>query len=59
MQPTWAKAQFTTTSKTKDGIAVALFVELKRRVQSEVAKLSTNQQSLEHVLISLCGTSFA
>ncbi len=38
--------------KTKEDIVVALFVDLERRVQNKVSKLSANQQSLEQVLIS-------
>ncbi len=32
--------------KTKEDIVVALFVDLERRVQNKVAKLSMDQQSL-------------
>jgi AcrR family transcriptional regulator len=44
--------------QTKEDIVVALFVDLERRVQSKVAKLSANQQSLERVLISLVQHQF-
>lgn len=44
--------------KTKEDIVVALFVDLERRVQEKVAKLSVNQQSLEQVLISFVRHQF-
>jgi AcrR family transcriptional regulator len=44
--------------KTKEDIVVALFVDLERRVQNKVAKLSANQQSLEQVLISFVRHQF-
>src|SRR5690349_6215790 len=44
--------------KTKEDIMVALFVDLERRVQNKVAKLSANQQSLEQVLISFVRHQF-
>ena len=44
--------------KTKEDIVVAFFVDLERRVQSKVAKLSTNQDSLESVLTAFLQHQF-
>lgn len=44
--------------KTKEDIVVALFVNLERRVQNKVAKLSVNRQSLEQVLTAFVEHQF-
>ncbi len=44
--------------KTKEDIVVALFVDLERRVQNKVSKLSTDEHSLEKVLISFVRHQF-
>jgi AcrR family transcriptional regulator len=44
--------------KTKEDIVVAFFVDLERRVQSKVARLSVKQESLEQALSSFLQYQF-